>query len=221
MAFIFGKPSLILLEFQVLIKSGELFNHVGATVTAATIGFILGTTLGIVLGLVLSLSQSIFRFSEPYILFLGALPVFALGPIIVFWFGTGLTSKVILVIIATFSLSVMQAYTGAKNADESLVDMLRVYGANNRQIMWHVRAPNSIVWVLSALKLNVGIALIGTVIGEFIASRVGLGHLIIRGEGLYNMNLIWVGVISITCIALMANWLLSKLEQMLPAHFYR
>ena len=212
MAFVFGTPKGIFAEFSSLLKSRELFPHIWATLSAALLGCFIGTFLGTLTGVALSMSKTVFKFAEPYVLFIGSLPVFALGPLMIFWFGTGLASKVALVILVTYAISVLQSYNGAKNADKSLIDMLKVFGADNLKIARFVRVPSSVSWVLAGLRINIGMALIGAVIGEFIASRVGLGHLIVVGEGLYKMNLIWVGVITVSFLALLLNYIVSFIE---------
>jgi len=213
MSFVFGTPSVIMSQMWAMIATGELFLHISATLSAAIGGWAIGTISGTAMGIALSSSRRLFNYAEPYVLFIGSIPVFALGPLLIFWFGTGIMSKVVLVAIATFSISVLQSYNGAKNASSELLDMLRVYGATNHQLTWHVRIPSSISWVIAGLRINIGMALIGAVIGEFIASRVGLGHLIILGEGLYDMNTIWVGVLSVSFLAVVLNALISVIER--------
>lgn len=218
MAFVFGQPSRIISEFSSLLYSGELIEHIVATLSAALIGWLFGTILGTGCGLLLASSRKAFRFVEPYVLFLGSLPVFALGPLLVFWFGTGLMSKIVLVLIATYAISLIQAFNGALNVNTKLLDVMRVHDATSWQVTRYVRAPSAVLWVIAGLRINIGMALIGAVIGEFIASRHGLGHLIIEGEGLYNMNRIWVGVLCISLLAIALNTAVSAVEKLASSY---
>jgi len=209
--FVLGAPSGIYVEISSLVKNGDLFRHTFSTTFAAVFGCLIGTLLGTITGVLLSSSNRLFVFAEPYIVFIGSLPVFALGPVLIFWFGTGLLSKVFLVILVTYAISVFQSYEGAKGANQDILDLMKIYRASNLQVTKYVRIPSSVRWVISGLRINIGMALIGAVIGEFIASRWGLGHLIIEAEGLYNMDLVWAAVAMISLVALVLNFTLNAL----------
>jgi NitT/TauT family transport system permease protein len=107
----------------------------------------------------------------------------------------------------------VQAHTGASQADPNLLRLIKAFGGTRFQAFIDVIIPSATIWVLSGIKINIGMALLGAFIGEFISSRMGLGYLIIVAEGLYNMNRIWVGVACIVLIALVFNWCLSPVEQ--------
>ena len=140
--------------------------------------------------------------ARPYLVALGSVPVFALGPVLIFWFGTGIWSKVVLGFLSTFVIALTQAYTGATEADPNLLRLTKAFGGTRSQAFSKIIVPSATIWVLSGIRLNIGMALLGAFIGEFISSRMGLGHLIIIAEGLYNVNQIWVGVIGIMSIAI-------------------
>jgi NitT/TauT family transport system permease protein len=201
--FTVGSPGGILREFRVLAAIGSLPRDISVTALEAVLGFAAGTALGTAIGLLMWTSRTVFIIARPYLVALGAVPVFALGPVLIFWFGTDIWSKVVLGFLSTFVVALVQAYTGAIEADPNLIRLTQAFGGTRSQAFFKIIIPSATIWVLSGVRLNIGMALLGSFIGEFISSRMGLGHLIITAEGLYNVNQIWVGVIGIMTIALL------------------
>jgi NitT/TauT family transport system permease protein len=200
--FTIGSPAGIIREFRVLAAVGNLPHHVGVTAFEAVMGFVAGTTVGTVVGLTMWSSKTAFVITRPYLVALGAVPVFAFGPVLIFWFGTGIWSKVVLGFLSTFIVALVQAYTGATEADPNLLRLTYAFGGTRSQAFFKIVVPSATIWVLSGIRLNIGMGLLGAFIGEFISSRMGLGYVIITAEGLYNVNQIWVGVLGIMGIAL-------------------
>jgi NitT/TauT family transport system permease protein len=199
--FVVGSPYGIVREYQYLVQQGHFWRDVGVTALEAVLGFIAGSVFGTGVGLAMSVSETAFRIARPYLVALGAIPVFALGPVLIFWFGTGIWSKAVLAFLSTFVIAVAQAHIGAIEADPNLVRLTRSIGGTRRQLFLKILIPSATIWVLSGIRMNIGMSLLGAFVGEFISSRMGLGHLIILAEGLYNVNQIWVGVIGIMGIA--------------------
>lgn len=210
--FTIGSPFGILREFRVLAMTGGLVHDFGATLLETILGFLAGTIIGTAAGLVLWRAKTAYNLLQPYILALGALPIIALGPVMIFWFGTGILSKVILGFVATVVIAFGQAYSGACEADAELLGMVQAFGGTRRQAFWRIVVPSSALWVMAGIRINVSMALLAAFVGEFIASRIGLGHLIIVAEGLYNVNQIWVGVIGILLIAFLFHLATVPLE---------
>lgn len=211
--FYVGSPLGILRELQVLLGGGVLLHATGITALEAVLGFIGGTLLGTVAGLSLWASKAALMVARPYLVALGSVPVFALGPVLIFWFGTGIWSKIILGFLSTFVIAVVQAYTGASQADPNLLRLVKAFGGTRWQQFTKIIAPSATVWVLAGIRLNIGMALLGAFVGEFLSSQVGLGHLIIVAEGLYNVNQVWVGVLGIVSIAIVFHLGTFPIEQ--------
>lgn len=211
--FFYGAPSGVVKEFRFLISTGTLIRDFWTTFYEAFLGFVFGTTLGTCIGLVLWSSRTIYMISKPYLIFLGSVPVFALGPVLIFWFGTGVLSKVVLAFLATFVIAIVQAYDGASKANINYVNVIKSFGGTRWQIFQKVIVPSSILSILTGIRLNIGMALIGAFIGEFVASRKGLGNLIIVAEGLYNVNQIWVGIMGIAAIAFIFHLFTYPIEK--------
>jgi NitT/TauT family transport system permease protein len=214
-SFLYGSPQKIASVLIKDIANGRLISDTLITLSEMLIGFILGNLLGLIVGLGLWYSETAFRIVKPYIIVLGSIPAFALAPLLIIWFGTGILSKVILVILSTFILTAVQSYKGASEVDRDKIRMLKTFGAKKSQIFKLVVFPSSFAWVLSALKLNIGFALLGAFIGEFISSEAGLGHYIIVASGLYDIPSVFAGVIIIALIALILNFVMDSFEKKL------
>jgi NitT/TauT family transport system permease protein len=210
--FFYGLPSEI---FDYLVKKtidGSLPYDTFLTLTETVIGFIAGNLLGVSIGLSLWFSKTAFNIAKPYIVALGSAPIFALAPLMIIWFGTGIFSKIMMATLSTLFIALFQAYSGASEVNPEYIKLLKVYKASKMQIFRKIIVPSSVVWVISAFKINVGFALLGAFIGEFISSSAGLGHLIMVASGLFNISLVLTGVFMLIAIAVLLNFLVGKLE---------
>lgn len=211
--FLFGSPSLIFISFIDSWINGRIFIDVLFTLSETVIGFIIGNILGVIFGLTLVYFPVLANISKPYVIALGAIPIFALAPMMIIWFGTGFMSKVLMAVFSTFLITTLQAYSGAQSVDKKYERLFKSLNAKKRDFFIIVRIPNSLVWVLTSLRITIGFALLGAFIGEFISSERGLGHLILKAGGLYNIPLVLVGLIHIVIIALLLNYLVLLIEK--------
>ncbi len=211
-AFFFGAPSQIFSYLFSGIVDGSLLFDIYITTLETVLGFVIGNLIGISFGLGLWASKRVFEVVKPYIIALGSAPVFALAPVLIIWFGTGLASKVAIATISTVFVALLQAYRGAQQVDDRQIRLLQSFGATKSQIFKKIIVPSSMVWVISAFKLNIGFALLGAFIGEYISSERGLGHLILVAGGLYNVSLLFVGVFLLIMIALGLDALVGAIE---------
>jgi NitT/TauT family transport system permease protein len=212
LVFFFGLPSKIGAYLFSKTMDGSLPVDVMTTLTEVLLGFIIGNLLGTLVGLSLWYSKTAFLISRPYIIALGSAPIFALAPLLIIWFGTGLFSKIMMATFSTVFIALFQAYTGASEVSNDHIRLMQTFGATKNQTFRKVIAPSSIVWVMSAFRINVGFAILGAFIGEFISSNRGLGHLILVASGLFDISLVLCGVLLLICMALAFNLVISKLE---------
>jgi NitT/TauT family transport system permease protein len=219
--FLYGSPSLVLKKLIHDIPQGGLLWDVTVTAEEAFLGFLLGCSVGTLLGLILWSSTNIARVAKPYIIILGAIPIFAIAPMTIIWFGTELFSKVMIAALSTVLVSLVQAYEGARNVDPDLIALMKTFGANKLQIYRKVIMPATLVWVIASLKLNIGFALLGAFIGEFISSEAGLGHYILRGSGLYDVPQALAGVVCLIILSLLMSLIIGLLERLLLPWKYR
>lgn len=211
--FYYGSPSKIATAFYTNIFEGTLVIDFFYTFTETLLGFIIGNILGILIGLSLWFSNTAFKIAKPYIVILGSAPIFALAPLMMIWFGTGMLSKVMMAVLSTVFIALYQAYSGASNVSPNQISYLISWGADKKMIFRKIIIPSSMVWVISAFRINIGFALLGAFMGEYISSSTGLGHLIKVQTGLFNISQVLLGVIMMAVIALILNFLVVLVEK--------
>jgi len=201
--YLYGRPSGIFAKGVELIRSGALLRDGALTAFEAVSGFIIGTVTGSVLGLALWLTPMGAAVLRPYMIALNGLPKIALAPLIIIWFGIGLGSKIALATLITFIVAMIAAQQGAREVDSDLVKLMRSLGATRFKTWRTVIVPGAMPWIVSAFRLNVGFALIGAVVGEYIASNSGLGYMISYAGTLYDLNTVWLGIAALMVVALL------------------
>jgi ABC-type nitrate/sulfonate/bicarbonate transport system, permease component len=213
--FIFSSPANVWSALLTLLSNGELLAHTRTTLFEAICGFVMGTTAGALLGLGLWYSKTVASVVRPYIAALASVPIFALSPMIITWFGIGIFSKVMLAFLSTVVVAMVQSYQGAMTVQPRFLRLMAVVGADRSQIFRFLVVPSSAIWVINAMKLNIGLALLGAFIGEFISAEQGLGHMIVEASGIYDMATVFVGVGTLMVVALTLSYLVELLEKRL------
>jgi NitT/TauT family transport system permease protein len=214
-AFLVGQPSGVLHVLVSMVADGSLFVDTGYTVFEAILGFAFGTVIGSVIGLTLWYSAFVARLVEPFIAAINSVPKIALAPIIILWFGTGLTSKVALAISLTSIVALITAYQAAKDADKDLQALLFSMGASKHQIFKRVITPSTLPAIIATFRINIGFALVGAVVGEFISSQHGLGHVIYVASSLYDLNTVWAGLFTLMLVGFLFYQMVEVTEQRL------
>ena len=176
--FILPPPSQVAMALYRGIASGLYINHLGYTLLETLLGFIAGSLLGFFLGTAVAMNRWVEFFLYPYIVMFQSLPKVALAPLIVVWFGLGLTSKVINAALVAFFPLLVNTMVGLKSADEDRVSLMRSLAASDRQIFWMLRLPNALPFVMAGLDVAMIFALIGAIVAEFVGAQRGLGMLI-------------------------------------------
>ena len=214
-AFLFGSPVGIAQYAVKAILDGSLFYDTWITVFEATLGFVIGTIVGSLLGLSLWYSPFVARTVEPIVVAFNSVPKIAFAPIIILWFGTGLTSKVALAISLTAIVALIAAYQAAKDADTDLQGLMVTLGASKHQIFYSVIVPSSLPAIVATFRINVGFGLVGAVVGEFISSQRGLGHLIFTASSLYDLNTVWLGLFMLMAVGFVLYFVIDWVERSL------
>lgn len=213
--YIYGVPSGIATAFYAQLMDGSLLRHFWVTGQEVVIGFVIGSTLGTGCGLLLWLSPLWAKILHPYIIALNGVPKIALAPLIIVWFGLGMESKIAIAAIITFIVAFLQAHKGTQQIDSDLIRLMQSLGAKPFQVFRTIVVPGSLPWIVSALRLNVGFALIGAVVGEYISAEEGLGHHVYYSGQLYNLNSVWVGIFALMIMALLLEVVVSWIEKKL------
>jgi len=214
-AFLYGSPFGIWQKLEAGLSDGTLFYDTGITMMEAILGFAIGTVLGSVTGLALWYSTFIARVASPFIAAINSIPKIALAPMIILWVGTGLESKVVLAVSLTAIVALITAFEAAKDADTDLQALLVTLGGSKNQVFFKVVAPASLPAVISTFRINLGFALVGAVVGEFISSQRGLGHMIYVATSFYELNTVWVGLFILMFIGFILYRLVDFLEAVL------
>ncbi|NDL61735.1 ABC transporter permease [Acerihabitans arboris] len=213
--FLFASPSMV---WEVLVQrfqSGELLADINITTCETLIGFVVGAVGGSILGLLLWYSRFISDLAAPFIAAVGAIPVLAIAPITIIWFGTEMLSKVVIVAFSCVVVSLTTSYKGALRTDPDLINLLRSFDASRTVIFIKLVVPSAMLWVVSGLRLNVGFALVGAIVGEYISSDAGVGHMILLGSSNFGMNIVLAGIVLVMIMMLVFNGLVALLERMI------
>jgi len=189
-------PSAIATTLGRMLADGSLVQHSLATAYAALVGFSGGMLIGIGVAVALWLSPMLYRVLDPFIVVLNAMPKIALVPIFYIWLGDQASIYAMAIAISVF-ITILMLYTGFRGVDPDKVKLVRVWGASRLQVLTKVVLPGSVPTMISALKVNIGLALVGVVVGEFQAASVGLGHLIIYGSQIFQMNLVMASIVTL------------------------
>lgn len=214
-AFMVGAPRQILKVLVDGIVSGSLLVDTYYTVVEAVLGFVIGTALGSFAGLALWYSPLVARLTEPFLIAINSVPKIAFGPIVILWFGTGLVSKVALAVSLTAIVALIAAYQAAKTADRDLQALLLTLGADKNQVFFNLVVPSSLPAIIATFHINIGFGLVGAVVGEFISSERGLGHLIFTASGLYDLNTVWAGLFMLMLIGFLLYFVIDFIERRL------
>ncbi|MUM18965.1 ABC transporter permease [Mycobacterium sp. CBMA271] len=217
--FFYSKPSLIwdrLVEwFTIGTQFGTVWLQIFTTVQEAVLGFLIGTVAGVTLGVLLGRSRYWSEVLAPFIKALNAVPRIVLASLFIIWFGLGLSSKVATVVVLVFFAVFFNAFTGAREVDGNVINNARILGASPTRILTSIVLPSATSWILSSLHTAFGFALIGAVVGEYAGASKGLGLLISNAQGTFDSAGIYAGMIIITVVALLAEWLIGIAESRL------
>lgn len=199
--FITSSPSRIWATLVSLYENGTLFYHVGTTLWETLLGFFIAVASGYIIALLLWWSEIFRKISEPYLVVLNALPKIALGPLIIIWCGTGSKAIVFMTVLIGLIVTILNMLNGFMATDENKLLLLRSMGANKWQILRKLVIPSSLPVFISMLKINVGMAWIGSIMGEYIVSKAGIGYLIVYGGQVFKLDLVMTAVFILCVLA--------------------
>lgn len=201
-SFILPSPQEVLRKSIVVIRDGTLWHHTRVTLLEVFLGLALGLSVATLLGYLLAKSQPLERLISPYIVASQAIPIVALAPLLVIWFGFGLLSKVVVCALIVFFPVLVNTIVGLRSVERELVDLLRSLGANRWQMLTMLEAPAALPVLLGGLRIGVTLSVVGAVVGEFVAADEGLGFLINLSRGLFDTPLMFVALFTLVFIAL-------------------
>ena len=217
--FFFGKPSGIAATIWRWATrgtpQGPLWQHVAVTLEETILAFGIGVLIGVVAGFALARNRTLATVLGPYVRMGNAIPRVILGSIFVIWLGLGMASKVALGVTLTFFVVFFNAFQGAREVDRNLMANARILGANNRRLTTEIVIPSAMSWIIASLHTSFGLALVGAVVGELFGATAGVGELIYSAEQNFDANGVFAGMVLLAAIALVAEALITALENRL------
>jgi NitT/TauT family transport system permease protein len=210
--FITSQPTAIVQKFLELVGDGSLAAHVAITVFETLLGFALGTIVGIVIAAMLWWWNFLSDVADPYIVVLNATPKIALGPVFIVWLGATMSAVIALAVSISLFVTILSVYSGFRQTDHDKLTLVSAFGASKWQQFCKVVFPSAIPVIIATLKVNIGLSLIGAIVGEFLAANAGLGYLIIYGQNIFNMSLVMTSLAILTVIAAIMYYAVSLLE---------
>jgi ABC-type nitrate/sulfonate/bicarbonate transport system permease component len=217
MALFFTTPSKIAVAFYELFRNGEIEKHFYVSAIAFLAGFGLSVVVGLPLGLLMGRSRTLEDLLDPYITAANATPRIVFLPLLILWFGIGIWSKILIVFAGAVFPLLINTYVGVKNVNRVLVNVVRSFGANEWQLMKIVVLPNSVPYIIAGLRLAIGRAILGVVVGEFFGSSQGLGYMIASAATNYKVDVVFVGVGIFMALSVILTLAVKQLESRLAS----
>jgi len=213
--FIFSSPSKVFETIISLFVKDNLIYHIWVTVYETILGFLLGSGIGIIIASLLWANKFLYKVFDPYLTVLNSLPKVALGPIIIIWGGANTTSIIIMALLISVIITIINVHQGFISTDENKIRLMKSFGANKWQIYSKLILPSNISNIMSAIKINISMSLIGVIMGEFLTSKAGIGHLIMYGSQVFNLNLIITGIFILCVVASIMYYFVTYIEKKL------
>jgi NitT/TauT family transport system permease protein len=207
-----SRPSQVGLALITWYQSGELLSDLRITLTEAGVGFVIGSIAGAIVGFVLGWVRKLGDLFEPFVLSLYTLPKIALAPLFVLWFGIGITNKIMFSAMLVFFMVFFTTYQGTRQVDRDLVENARLLGASRWSIWTKIAVPYSAIWVFTGLRIGLPYALIGAIVGEFVAADSGVGFRIKEAKSFFNTAAVFAGLVVLMAISMVLLGLLKLVE---------
>jgi NitT/TauT family transport system permease protein len=208
-SFIFSSPSRVIKTIVTMAKDGSLFYHTGITLLETFISFALVITIGLLVAVLLWWNDNISKVLEPYLVILNSLPKTALAPIFIVWLGNNMKTIIVAAVSVAVFGSIITLYSNFQAVEEDKMKLIYTFGGTKKDILLKVILPSNIPSIISVMKVNIGLSLVGVIIGEFLAAKAGLGYLIIYGSQVFKLD--WV-IMSIVILCIVASGLYGILS---------
>lgn len=212
-SFIFSRPSEIWQTFFTMIQDQSLFTHIGITLTETLVSFVFTVFLGIGTAVLLWCCPKLSRILEPYLVVLNSLPKSALAPLLIVWLGANIRTIIVAGMSVAIFGSIINLYTGFREADPEKLKLIRTLGGTKKDELTKIVLPSSVPLILSVMKVNIGLCLVGVIIGEFIGARQGLGYLIIYGSQTFKLTWVLMSIVILCVIAMGLYAILDFIEK--------
>lgn len=214
-SFIFSSPKNIVLTIIKLHNTNNLYNHILITIFETIISFILGTSLGIIIAALLWKNKFIAQVLDPYLTILNSLPKVALGPILIIWSGANMKSIILMALLISTIITIINVYQGFISTDIDRIKLFKTFSASKRQMFYKLILPSNYKNIISSLKVNLSMSLVGIIMGEFLVSKQGIGYLIMYGSQTFNLDMVMTGIFLLCIISTVLYYIIIYIEKQL------
>lgn len=213
--FFFPLPTAIVERLVEWFSAGEIWGDIGITLLETVLSFTIGIIAGTALGIWLGLSAFAADVLQPFVKVFNAIPRILLGPIFVLWFGLGLASKVALGVTIVLFIAFFNTLQGVREVNPVVLANARLLKASRMALLRHVYLPSAASWIVSSLRVSVGMAVMGAVVAEYLGSSAGLGHIIAQAEGVMDATGVFAGLVLLSTFVVTLDRLVDSLESRL------
>lgn len=218
-SFIFSSPSKVALCFWSMVLDKSIFLHTGITLYETLVSFFLVTLISLLCATLLWFSKRASDITEPFLVVLNSLPKSALAPLLIVWLGATPTTIIVAGMSVAIFGSVLSLYTCFTEIDDEMLKLIYTLGGNRFHAMMKVVIPNSVPTIISNMKVNIGLCLVGVIIGEFLAARNGLGYLIIYSSQVFKMDWLLMSIVILCVLAMGLYALINMVEKVYQKYF--
>ncbi len=211
-SFLFSSPTKVSQKFYELITTGELLKDTMITFTETIVAFVFSTLIGILIGIGLWYFDGVKKVVDPYLVLLNSIPKTAIAPIIIVWFGIGYKAIIVVAISIGIFATIMAYISAINEVDVNKIKLIYVLGGNRKDVLTKVILPYSIPSIVMICKINIGLSLIGVIIGEFLVAQHGLGYRIIYGSQIFDLDSVILSLCILSGLATLFYWAIERLE---------
>lgn len=218
-SFIFSSPSRMAASLSAMIRDGSIFYHLGITLFETFVSFFLVIGIGILLAILLWWNDYFAKILEPYLVVLNSLPKTALAPVFIVWLGNNMkTILVAAVSVAVFGTTIT-LHNSFQGMEEDKIKLIRTLGGKKKDILWKLILPGNIPAIISVMKVDIGLTLVGVIIGEFLAAKAGLGYLIVYGSQVFKLDWVLLSIVILCIISTALYLMISLVEKICTRHY--
>ena len=211
--FVFSSPSRVVNTFLEMAEDGSIFYHMGVTLSETLVSFFLVFIIGIGVAVLLWWNEKVSRVLEPYLVVLNSLPKSALAPIFIVWLGNNMNTIIVAAVTVAVFGCIITLYTSFRGVEEDKIKLIYTLGGTKKDVLTKVILPGNIPSIISTMKVNMGLSLVGVIIGEFLAAKAGLGYLIIYGSQVFKLDYVILSIVLLCIMATILYKLLSVIEK--------
>lgn len=213
--FITSSPKRVFYTLISLFKENNLWRHIFITLYETIISFLLATFLGIIIAIILWYQPFLSKVIDPYLTVFNSLPKVALGPILIIWVGSNMKSIIIMALLVSLVITIVDVYNGFRNTDNNRIKLMRSIKVTKFQMLYYLILPSNYKTIISCLKINISMSLIGVIMGELLVSKNGIGYLIMYGSQVFNLDLVMTGIFILMIVSYIMYFIVNYLEKVL------